>query len=133
MGILSGGFQPVLEDLDIDGVRRGPGVVGPDVLLLKADPVQPLRRQAVAAVGALLGVGEGAQHALDHAALAADVMRRTDVTRRVERLDADPLAGPERGAHDGFSARAATSASFFPNSSAVTTPRRSNALLIDVI
>src|SRR5205085_2379114 len=93
----AGGLQPVLEDLDVDGVVRRPNVAGPEVGLPEAHPVEPDRRAIVQAVPLLLGVEEGWQHPLDDAALASAVVRRAEVARREAPRDHDWLAGAEAG------------------------------------
>src|SRR5690242_17472926 len=118
MAFSSGRLQPMLIDLDIHGVGGGPGVVGPDVGLPEAYAVERLLRQAAAAVGQLLRVREVAQVALDHARLAADVVRRPEVAGRVGPPHAHRAAGGTGRAHDVSTSRASTSANFRPSSSA---------------
>src|SRR5690348_4960847 len=53
------------------------------ILLTEADPVEPLLRQAIEAVPQLLGVGELATNAFDHAFFAADIVRSSPMSGRI--------------------------------------------------
>src|SRR5690606_12167472 len=124
----SGRLQPVLVDLDVHRVRLLAGVIGPDLPLPEAHPIERRCRQAVTAVGEFLRVREGAAMAFDDACLAADVVGCADVTGRIGAAHGDAVADREAGGHDRFpsarsaAARASTSAILRPSSSTVKTP-----------
>src|SRR6266446_4244761 len=85
---MSGRLQPVLEDFDIDSIAGIARVRGPDLTLEKTHAVQRLFRQARAGVSQFLGIAICTAQALDHAALAADVIGGAHV--------ADRIGGPHR-------------------------------------
>src|SRR5262245_27015432 len=95
----SGQFEPVLIDLDVHAVVVAAGVVGPDVALEEADPVQRPGRLAATAVGQLLRVAERAQNALDDTDLAADVEGSADVAGRMSRPHSHLVADAEECVH----------------------------------
>src|SRR2546421_12884466 len=72
-------LQPMLEDFNFNDIGIRPAIVGPDFLLLEAHAIERLRRQAVAHLRQLLGIGKVAAEALDLADMAADVERRADM------------------------------------------------------
>src|SRR5688572_26189754 len=116
----------MLEDLDLQHVGVAAAVIRPHVLLAEAHAVQRLRRQAVAHLGELLGVGEAAAQALDGAGVAANVERRADVAQRRGLAHAHALAHLEAGRHGlivGHELRLHTSSILRPSSSVVMMPR----------
>src|SRR5262249_61245202 len=131
-------LEPMLKNLDIDGVSGGPAIVGPDLALPEAHAVERLARRARPVVGEFLGIAVGAAEPLDHAGAAADVPGRADVAGRVGEAHAHAIAGPEarrgrlRRAHDD-PARAFTASILRPSSSVPITPRSSSTLVIAAI
>src|SRR6185312_213673 len=124
-----GRLQPMLIDLDLDRVLSRAGIVGPELALAEADAVERLRRQARAAVGELLRIGEGAAQPLDLAGAAADVPGRADMTGRIgaTHAHAGTRLKARRRAHAPPS-RASISLILRPSSSVVTRPRCSRVL-----
>src|SRR5262249_3087233 len=88
-------LQPVLVDLDVDGVMGRSDVSRPEVTLAEADPVEGDRRTIVQAVPLFLGIDGGRQNPLDDADLAPAVVRGAQVPGRVAPRHGDLLAGPE--------------------------------------
>src|SRR4030095_9270367 len=134
MGFLSGGrLQPMFVDLDVDRIAIGAAVIGPNLALDEAHAIERLRRQAVAAEGQLLGVWEAAADAFDYAGLAADVVGRAQMARRIGAPHRHGIAGLEARAHAPSSDCWLTAAMRRPSSSVVMTPRATGAGGIDGI
>src|SRR6185295_7258750 len=134
MGIpFRGRFQPVLVDLDLDRVGLRAAVIGPDLLLDEAHAIERAGRQTIAAEGQLLGIGETAADAFDHAGLAADVVGRAQMAWRIGAPHGHGIAGLEARTHASCSGRWPASAMRRPNSSVVRTPRATRARAIDAI
>src|SRR4051812_3794468 len=72
----------MLKDLDFHDVVLVSGIVGPYVLLAKADPVERLRRKAIAHLRQLFRVGKAAAQALDRSGVAAYIERCADMPKR---------------------------------------------------
>ena len=132
--------EPVLVDLDLDGIVVAPGIAGPQVALPETHPVERLLGQAVAAIGAPLRVAEVAAQAFDDAGPAAAVVRGADVTRRIALLHPHPITGGEAGAHfrspspaAGGAGRARSEATRASISAWVSTPFSTRIALIDAI
>src|SRR5262249_61227184 len=119
-------LEPMLKNLDIDGVSGGPAIVGPDLALPEAHAVERLARRARPVVGEFLGIAVGGAEPLDHAGAAADVPGRADVAGLVGGAHRPPIAGPEarpcrlRGAHRQ-PGRAFTRATLLPHPSGAAT------------
>src|SRR5262249_8490147 len=89
-------FEPMFVEFDIDGVRGRALIARPHVFLDEAHSIEDLLGSAFAAIGEFLRVAERATDPLDHARLAADVVRRPDMTRRIAASNVD--RGPDREA-----------------------------------
>src|SRR5882724_5738913 len=126
-------FQPVLVDLDIDGIAGSAGIVGPYLALNEADAIERKRRQAVAAIGQLLGIRKVAAQALHHARFAADKVRRAQMAGWIGAPHRHGIAGLEARAHADSLARRLTSVMRRPSSSVVITPRSTRARAIEAI
>jgi hypothetical protein len=72
-------LQPVFIDFDVDRICRLPPIVGPDVALAEAHPIERLQRQARSRVGEFLWIAKCAAKAFDDAGLAANVKRCANV------------------------------------------------------
>src|SRR4051812_10261473 len=125
--------QPMLKDLDFHDVVLVSGIVGPYILLAEADPIERLRRKAVAHLRQLFRIWKAAAQALDRSGVAADIERRADMPERRGAANAHLLPDPEarrhrrkirfeHGLHFSF-ARRAISSILRPRSSVVIAPR----------
>ena len=95
----SGGFKPVLVNVDKQGVGRITGVLRPEIGLAQTDAVEWLARQSIPAVGQRFGIGEHAAERVHGTGVALDIGRRAEVVRR--RSDAYPDRGAG-GIEGGF-------------------------------
>src|SRR5262249_40055800 len=118
-------------------IRVRPLVVRPDMLLRKAHAIEDLLGFTATAVGELFGVAELATDALDNARLAADVVGRADVARRIAPSDRDLAAAGKARRHGlpalGPSGRFSMSASLARSSSMLIVPRCTSAEAIELI
>ena len=85
----SGGFKPVLVNVDKQGVGRITGVLRPEIGLAQTDSVERLARQAVPAVGQRFGVGIDAAERVDGTGMSLDIGRRAEMMGRRAREDSD--------------------------------------------
>src|ERR687897_2917030 len=82
----------MLKNLDLQSVRRVPGIIRPYLLLREPHAVKRQRRQAVAHLSELLGVGKRPADPLDGAGAAADVVRGAHVPERIGLPHLHPFA-----------------------------------------
>src|SRR5258708_27859864 len=114
-------------EFDVDRVARRTGIFRPHVLLHEAHTVEHLLGLAGPAIGQFLGVPELAADALDRARLAADVVGRADMARRITAPDIHVRTDGEARRHGlptfGPSGRFSMSANLVRSSSMLIVPR----------
>src|SRR5438094_129581 len=92
---VSRGLQPVFVNLQLEPIALRSSVICPHVFLHEPYAIQHALRLAAEAVRELFRVGKRAADALDHPALAADVMRRAAMAGRKGALHLDAVADVE--------------------------------------
>src|SRR6185436_11641374 len=111
----------------VDRVVGRAAIARPDILLGKAHAVEHLLGLSRTPIGQFLRIAELAADPLDDAGLAADVIGRPDMARRIAAPDIDPRADGEARSHGlptfGPSGRFSMSASLLRSSSMLIVPR----------
>src|SRR5690349_18874573 len=83
----------MLEHLELQQIVLRAVIAGPNVGLLEPHAIEMARGQTVETVGALLGIGERVAVALDHARLAANVVRGAAMAGRMGENHLDGVTG----------------------------------------
>src|SRR5580704_18428753 len=127
----------MLVEFDVERIGGRAGIAGPEFFLGEAHAIEHLLGLASAAVGQFLGIAELSTNPLDHARLAADVVGRADMPRRIAFADMHRGADVEARRHGlpalGPSGRFSMSASLARTSSMLIVPRWIRACEIELI